>query len=524
MRKLSLLALVLGFAACRGDDTSGDDMQGSDANPQKTEYTIQEIQNDSLPACDPATPTTCVQLTIKGVVVTAIDTYGTKTGDFWVQEPEGGPFSGVHVYGAPLDQVAALQLGDVVDITGAQKAEFALTSDTSGNKLTELEPVEGGTMTVTKVMSGTPLEPTVVDALAIGQMSDFMARAAEWEKWEGVLVKVNNPQAFSNDKCVGSACNDATLRSFELTGDVLVESALAAMPDPAVKLGDCFTSVTGVVDYFFDYQILPRTTAEIASGGTACPRENDATTCGDDIDNDGNGFKDCADFSCQAAVSSCASSATVAAIQMGTTTGTVTLSNVVVTARDEAGGTRGIYVADALQAAQYNGVFVYMGSASPPANLVVGATVNVTGNVLEFDVGNAQNPAVGDKMTEISNSTVTFVAAPTGTPMPATTANAQTLSDIGANGEPWEGVFVQLTNLKVTNNALGNNKVQLTDNNGVNIVMDDDLFVYPTPVTLPANNTCFATVTGVMNVQLNDDIRTINPRTMADMVIGTGCN
>ena len=72
-------------------------------------------------------------VTLKGVVVTAIDNYGGKTGDFWVEEPDGGAFSGVHVFGAPLDQVAALAVGDVVDITGAQKDEFALIDgDTLG--------------------------------------------------------------------------------------------------------------------------------------------------------------------------------------------------------------------------------------------------------------------------------------------------------------------------------------------------------------------------------------------------------
>lgn len=520
MRKLSLLALVLGFAACRGDDTSGDDT-GSDANPPKTEYTIQEIQDAAMPACDPANPTTCVRVTLKGVVVTAIDVFNdTKKGDFWVQEPEGGPYSGVQVFGAPLDQVAALQVGDIVDITDAQKAEYSFDPE-AVDKLTELVSVEGGVMTVTKVSSGTPLEPTVVNALEIGQMTDFMARAAAWEKWEGVLVKIDNPQAFSAADCVKSqgVCKDPTYQSFKLTGAIQVQSGLAAMPEPAVVSGDCFSSVTGVMTWFFDYQILPRTTDEIVTGGTACPRENDETTCGDDIDNDGNGFKDCMDFSCQSAAAACTSAATVASIQMGTTTGTVTLNNVFVMARDDAPSTKGIYVADALQAAEYNGIFVYMGNGTIPANLVVGATVNVTGNVQEFDVGTTP---VGDKMTEISNSTVTFVAAPTGAPMPATTANAQTLSDIGANGEPWEGALVQLTNLKVTNNALGNNKVQLVDNNGVNIVMDDDLL--PAPFTAPANNTCFATVTGVMNVQLNDNIRTINPRSAADTVVGTGCN
>ena len=88
------------------------------------------------------------------MVVTAIDTFGNRTGDFFVQEPGGGEFSGIKVFGAPLDQVAALAVGDIVDITGAEKDEFALTSDMSGLKVTELKPVAGGTMTVTKMGTG----------------------------------------------------------------------------------------------------------------------------------------------------------------------------------------------------------------------------------------------------------------------------------------------------------------------------------------------------------------------------------
>src|SRR5436190_21513806 len=78
MRNFSMLALVLGLVACR-DTSKGDDQQPPDGN--SNDITIQEIQNPSMPACDPATPSTCVELKIKGVVVTAIDTYGGKTGD-----------------------------------------------------------------------------------------------------------------------------------------------------------------------------------------------------------------------------------------------------------------------------------------------------------------------------------------------------------------------------------------------------------------------------------------------------------
>src|SRR5688500_14043985 len=160
MRNFALIALVLGLVACR-DSGNGDDTGTPDGNTTGEDVTIQEIQSDQMAPCEPANPAACVELKIKGVVVTAIDTFGGRTGDFWVQEPGGGPFSGVQAYGAPLDQVAALSIGDVVDISGAQKAEFALASDTSGNKLTELEPVEGGTMTVAKTGMNMPVQPQV---------------------------------------------------------------------------------------------------------------------------------------------------------------------------------------------------------------------------------------------------------------------------------------------------------------------------------------------------------------------------
>ena len=133
---LALLGLGLGLsvAACRGGD--GDDTNvDPDAPPPmdmgpNPDVRIQEIQSPNMPKG--------TAVSVKGVVVTAIDSFGGRTGDFFVQEPGGGEFSGVKVFGAPLDQVAMLAPGDLIDITGAEKDEFALSSDMSGRKVTEL--------------------------------------------------------------------------------------------------------------------------------------------------------------------------------------------------------------------------------------------------------------------------------------------------------------------------------------------------------------------------------------------------
>ena len=502
MRNSSKLALVVvGLVACRGGD-NGDDQPTPDGNTNPADVKIQEIQNDAMAPCDPATPATCVELKIKGVVVTAIDTFGGRTGDFWIQEPDGGPYSGVQVFGAPLDQVAGLQIGDVVDIAGAQKAEFALSSDTSGNKLTELEPVEGGTMSVTKTGANMPVQPQVVDALAIGQMTDFMARHAEWEKWEGVLITVSNVQSFSDQECITSMgqCNDATYQRFDITGDVQVQSSLAAMPATKVGSGDCFASVTGVVGYFFDYQILPRTTAEIGTGGTACPVENQMATCEDGIDNDGNGFKDCADNDCVLVSSTCRTVTTINAIQTATTPimGGIELQNVVVAALSKPSGMTGaqtpknMWVQSGLTAAPNEGVYVF-GPGSSLAAFTPGTRVNIIGTVDEF------NDMTGTgTLTEIRALSITAGTGTTGTVVPVTGQTAATLS-VDGTGEPYEGVLVTLQNVKVkTVGTTGNGGTfgvgEVTQSVGMTATTfktDDDIFL------LNSANTCYLSITGV---------------------------
>ncbi|HTL33180.1 MAG TPA: hypothetical protein VL326_08650, partial [Kofleriaceae bacterium] len=502
MRTLSTLVLILGLAACRGGDDGGGG-GNPDAPGNSDDTTIQQIQNDSMPACDPANPATCVELKIKGVIVTAIDAYGSKTGDFWVEEPGGGPFSGVHVYGAPLDQVSALAIGDVVDIAGAEKSEFALSSDTSGNKLTELEPVQGGTMSVTKVMSGTPITPDVVDSLKIGQMTDYMARAAEWEKWEGVLITVNNVSALSKDACVGTNCTDTTLHKFDITGDVSVESSLAAMPTPAVVAGDCLGSVTGVVDYFFDYQILPRTTAEIATGGSSCPPpETSSALCTDGIDNDGNGFSDCNDNNCITAEATCRTQTTISAIQTATTppSGGVELTDVYVAAISK--NKKNMWVQTNLTAAANEGIYIYGTGANITAT--VGSKVNIIGTVTEF------NDSMGtETLTQIKALSITAGTTGTGTVVPVT---GQSVTDLST--ESYESVLVTLTNVHVDtlgvpclngatppacNYGVGTITAYAAPASGVSAETDDDIAV------LGAAGSCYATVTGVWTYLVYDN-------------------
>jgi hypothetical protein len=476
---LALLGLALSLAACR--DKSGGDRPDAGVDPDGAPpvdtpnqgVKIMDIQNDAMP------PGTAVK--VKGVVVTMIDMYGSRTGDLFVEDPAGGPFSGVKIFGAPLDQVAMLAIGDIVDIDGAQKDEFAITGDTSGRKVTELKPVSSGSMMITKKGAGTVPAPAMVDAAAISLL-DAAGRNAEWEKWEGVLITVKNARQTGAFRTFGGGALDQT--EFRISGFARVQSAFAQLP-ASNAFGTCYESITGIGDYAFNDLVLPRSTADVVFGGTGCRPM--ATTV---VDAQTQVKPEAAD-----------------------------LATVYVTARDDVGTSKGLWVADSLTAAINDGVYVFTGSTLA-AELVVGATVKVQGTVDEFDTAPAGMTATGDTVTEVTNGTVALIAAPGATLPTPLVVDPATLSDIGAAGEAYEGVLVQVTTVKVTA-AQVNGKYELTANDGSKIIMDDESWVPAAPLTV---DTCYASVTGVMHVQVIDNIRTINPRGLTDLVVGTGCN
>ncbi|HEX7699182.1 MAG TPA: hypothetical protein VF403_00585 [Kofleriaceae bacterium] len=229
------------------------------------------MQNDAMP------PGTAVAL--HDVVVTAIDSFGARTGDIWIEEKEGGKHSGVHVFRAQLADVATLNLGDEIDLTGAIKAEFALTSDTTGRTVTELEPATSGQITITKLGSSTTITPDHVDATAIGQLYDATMAAqgggaafsAAWEEWEGVVVELDLVTAQGAPQGFGMQPYAADAYALGITGFTKMESTMTDITMSNIVQGTCFAKVTGVVDYFVDYLVLPRSSADFATGGTGCP-------------------------------------------------------------------------------------------------------------------------------------------------------------------------------------------------------------------------------------------------------------
>jgi hypothetical protein len=525
--------------ACRSDDNNNPtDGQGSNGGSGSF-VKIQDVQSEAM------VPGTAVAL--HDVVVTAIDNFGDKKGDFWVEEKEGGKRSGIHVFKAQLTDVGMLTVGDEIDLKGAIKTEFALTGsggDSTGRTDTELEPASGGQITITKLGTSTTITADKVDALAIGQLYDSTMAATgggpaftnAWEDWEGVLVELDNVSAQGAAKAFGSTTpTPADNFSLGITGVAKLEGTMTDITMSGIARGTCFAQVTGVVDYFFDYLVLPRSSTDFATGGTACPAleqaaGTDGSKCTDGTDNDGNGFSDCSDLGCEVgtnawlgatcgagdAMCGCsknfASGSSVSSVNttLATTSSAAYLHDVYITAIN---GTSSYWVADSLTAAANGGILVF--SKAP-----TGATVGQKIATLQGIAGPFGTGAL--KQNEISNATAGALSA-AGTVVALSGIALDTLTG-ATTGAPYTGSLVTVGPVKV--GAIGaHNQVTLTGAGNKTITMDDDAsFGYGggSNATPPAANSCL-NVTGVMDAQTTDQVRTINPRTVADFVTTTGC-
>jgi predicted extracellular nuclease len=217
--------------------------------------TIQQVQDPSVP---PGTP---VMLT--NVLVTAVDRYGARINDVYLQQPGGGAFSGVQVFGATPEQILDLDFRDIVSVTGV-KTEFALSTDTTGRTVTEV--VGSPEHPLTFVVAGTQGTVTIeyLDAAAIAGMS-LAEQDAELAKWEGAYVQLSNVASTSTVTQVSGG--DATFQQFTAP-PYRIESALAMFPS-GITTKTCFASIRGVTAYVYSYLLFPVGGGAVI-GGT-CP-------------------------------------------------------------------------------------------------------------------------------------------------------------------------------------------------------------------------------------------------------------
>jgi hypothetical protein len=510
MRSFTFVIIALGaLVACR--DSNSKAVDGSiDSAPT---LTIQQVQSDTI------TPSTPVSLS--GVIVTAIDEYGAKTGDIWVEEPEGGPFSGVHVYKGDPAVVSTLAIGDKVDITNAVKASFALSTDMTGRTETELEPpASGGMVMITKTGTGTVPGPDMVNALAIGMMDDANnngARSMAWRQWDGVLIKVTSVTQTTSVAQIGGATPDPTLQKFGITGAALVESSLSAFPASGIAFNSCLGSVTGVLSYFFDYQILQRNTSDIVTGGTGCPApENSPALCSDSVDNDGNGFTDCSDNNCVVGDTACRNTTTINAVDTATDSNpmmpTLPAGNPVGVQVGN-GGNTDVYVTAISSNNKYiwvalnkagtadQGLEVFNSSGTLPTGVAVGAKVNVIGTLKAYN-----NDTQGETLPELDQLQVNVSGNPTGTAPSGTTQTIATLTT-PATGRPWVGSLVSIANVKIVSVPdPANHLIAMLQSGTTMFEAEADIHSLTS-----AANTCFGTITGIWTYDVYNNVYALEP-------------
>ena len=248
LHSLSSIAVALSGCAL---DVPPAEPTFDDGRPAVTLYQVQDPTADGHP--DVGT-----NVRVEDLVVTAVDRFDEdgsgKTGTVFVQEIDGGPWSGIQLY-RPAVQPASEYLlpGDVVEVEG-QYVEFDLGqinpawADATGRTISQ---VANGV--VRKTGEWISPEPALIDDPA-----DLQEDPAA-ESWEGVLVEMRDVDVTRARDSYGA---------FQVTGGALVDDDNYQIPNPAV--GDHFVRVAGVSTYLAaEYKVLPRSALDVTGGPAA---------------------------------------------------------------------------------------------------------------------------------------------------------------------------------------------------------------------------------------------------------------
>jgi hypothetical protein len=233
----------------------------ANCSPPDGPRNIYDIQDPQCPDHFSPEPTgqPGVWVELSGVVVTAV--FGDT---FFVQEPAGGPYSGLAVFahGEPL---SALVPGLIVNVSGYY-AEFYGSTQIYLEEFT----IEGQTE-----------EPEPYEVLHPSHVATDGPIA---EMFEGVLVRVRDVVCVHTKP---DCPND--WGEFMVTGDLRVDDMGV---DWDARLGDSFQAVTGPLHYTFsNHKIEPRTEEDLVlveKGGSTALSKCTSATCSVMEDNPGS--------------------------------------------------------------------------------------------------------------------------------------------------------------------------------------------------------------------------------------------
>ena len=222
-----------------GDETGGDDGDGDgsgggtfgmdDDMPLATN--VYDVQMGAVPPGE--------LVSLAGLVATT-PAVPSETGTGWemfVQEPTGGPYSGIRVRTSGFDPSALVAVGDEVSLEGRLRVQ-------DGFYLVEIEGSSAG------LTAGDPITPPEPDVVPAEMLEPTNPDARQYE---GVPVRVEMVVVLDADPCEGEVAVGQALR----VDDRFVPQGLPELAEGAV-----IVAVEGVLVYALDAYELAPTSAE----------------------------------------------------------------------------------------------------------------------------------------------------------------------------------------------------------------------------------------------------------------------
>jgi hypothetical protein len=254
--RASFVGLTLLAASCGNRSDQNDQAVAAHPSPAGEGPHIADIS-------DPSKMTHALngaQVTVTGVVVTAVDNNdetrdGKSRGAIYVQDLEShAPFAGIELY-KPSFVPASLVVGpgDVLDLAGQYQENHTLgTTVTFPNMdvLPEIGTPSGNFRFESASPDPTPIQIADLESFATGR------------KWIGQLVIIKDvtlTAAVTNSSgrltATFGAAGDAGNGAPTITNELMQIDTYPA--------GQHFTSITGIVTYFYSLHIAPRSKADI---------------------------------------------------------------------------------------------------------------------------------------------------------------------------------------------------------------------------------------------------------------------
>jgi hypothetical protein len=263
---LALLTAALGvpalLLACTAP--SGDPASNKIPSPLGTGHRIREVTDPA----SPYHPANSASVEISGASFLWTDTFdetgnGKSKGTVYLQDlASTAPYSGVSLF-APTPANLALEPGDVIHLKGpyVEESSIGTAMFSNGQVLIQIsKPVMAFDFEYFPPKAGSDWPPALIPA---GDLDDWN----KGRQWQSMLVTINNVTFADNLSNDGSGRYIAHITS-DTSGPTISNELFdlnawnQAAPTKIAK-GATFKSITGIVTWFFNFHIAPRSPDDI---------------------------------------------------------------------------------------------------------------------------------------------------------------------------------------------------------------------------------------------------------------------